>query len=115
MRPKLLVLDEPSANLDPRARRELLDVLERIDRTLLVVTHNLPFAAELCQRAVIISAGSIEADGPCDEILADARLLAENDLELPAGFDPARVVRRPRPGADAETVSARPLLPTARS
>ena len=87
MQPHLLVLDEPSANLDPRARRELLEVLDRIDRTMLVVTHDLPFAAQLCERAVVLSAGRIVADGPCTEILQDERLLAEHDLELPAGFD----------------------------
>ena len=65
MEPELLVLDEPSANLDPRARRELLDVLAALDRTLLVVTHDLPFAAELCERAVILSGGRVVADGPC--------------------------------------------------
>ena len=88
MRPQLLVLDEPSANLDPRARRELLDVLERIDRTMLVVTHDLPFAAELCERAVILSAGRIVADDACGEVLADEELLADHDLELPAGLRP---------------------------
>jgi cobalt/nickel transport system ATP-binding protein len=87
MRPRLLVLDEPSANLDPRARRELLEVLDTIDRTMLVVTHDLPFAAQLCERAVVLSGGRIVADGPCTEILGDEQLLAENDLELPAGFD----------------------------
>jgi cobalt/nickel transport system ATP-binding protein len=97
MEPELLVLDEPSANLDPRARRELLDVLAALDRTLLVVTHDLPFAAELCERAVILSGGRVVADGSCQELLADAELLARHDLELPAGFDPARVTRRPRP------------------
>ena len=76
MDPRLLVLDEPSANLDPRARRELLDLLAALDRTLLVVTHDLPFAAELCERAVILSGGRIVADGPCDDLLADAELLA---------------------------------------
>jgi cobalt/nickel transport system ATP-binding protein len=86
MRPRLLVLDEPSANLDPRARRELLEVLDEIDRTMLVVTHDLPFAARLCERAVILSGGRIAADGPCTEILADAELLAAHDLELPEGF-----------------------------
>ena len=91
MQPELLVLDEPTANLDPRARRELLQVLDRIDRTMLVVTHDLPFAAELCERAVILSAGQIVADGACCAILADERLLSEHDLELPAGFDPSRV------------------------
>jgi cobalt/nickel transport system ATP-binding protein len=87
MRPRLLVLDEPSANLDPRARRELLEVLDPIDRTMLVVTHDLPFAARLCERAVILSGGRIVADGPSAEILADEDLLAEHDLELPEGFD----------------------------
>jgi cobalt/nickel transport system ATP-binding protein len=98
MDPQLLVLDEPSANLDPRARRELLDLLAALDRTLLVVTHDLPFAAELCERAVILSRGRIVADGPCSALLADAALLAGHDLELPAGFDPSLVRRRPRPG-----------------
>ena len=97
MEPELLVLDEPSANLDPRARRELLDVLDDLDCTLLVVTHDLPFAAELCQRAVILAGGRVAADGATTDLLADAELLALHDLELPAGFDPARVTRRARP------------------
>jgi cobalt/nickel transport system ATP-binding protein len=86
MRPSLLVLDEPSANLDPRTRRELIELLDRVDRTMLVVTHDLPLAASLCVRAVIVSAGRIAADGPCREILADAELLAAHDLELPEGY-----------------------------
>jgi cobalt/nickel transport system ATP-binding protein len=94
MDPRLLVLDEPSASLDPRARRELLEMLTRIDRTMLVVTHDLPFAAELCGRAVVLSAGRIVADGPCTDILRDEALLAAHDLELPAGFDPAVLARR---------------------
>jgi cobalt/nickel transport system ATP-binding protein len=87
MRPRLLVLDEPSANLDPRARRELLEVLDSFARTMLVVTHDLPFAARLCERAVILSGGRVAADGPCAEILADEELLAAHDLELPEGYD----------------------------
>jgi cobalt/nickel transport system ATP-binding protein len=98
MDPKLLVLDEPSANLDPRARRDLIEVLARIDRTLLVTTHDLPLAAELCERAVVLAAGRVVADGSCREILSDTELLAANDLELPAGFDLGRVELRPRPG-----------------
>jgi cobalt/nickel transport system ATP-binding protein len=102
MRPRLLVLDEPSANLDPRARRGLLDVLARIERTMLVTTHDLPLAAELCARAVILAGGRVVADGPCRAILGDPDLLAANDLELPAGFDLDRVEPRPRPGAVLE-------------
>ncbi|HJU47951.1 MAG TPA: ABC transporter ATP-binding protein [Gaiellaceae bacterium] len=110
MRPDLLVLDEPSANLDPRSRRELLDVLAGIDRTMLVVTHDLPFAAELCERAVILAAGRVVADGPCGRILADGRLLAAHDLELPAGFVPTLVTPRPRPGTSAVPVRLYPPL-----
>jgi cobalt/nickel transport system ATP-binding protein len=99
MHPALLVLDEPSANLDPRARRELLEVLAGVERTMLVTTHDLPLAAELCERAVILAGGRIVADGPCEELLGDPELLAAHDLELPAGFDLAAVQRRSRPGA----------------
>ena len=97
MEPRLLVLDEPSANLDPRARRELLGLLAEIDRTMLVVTHDLLFAAELCERAVILAGGRVVADGPADLILSDAALLAAHDLELPAGVELSRIERRGRP------------------
>src|ERR687896_111685 len=91
MHPSLLVLDEPSANLDPRTRRELIELLDRVERTMLVVTHDLPLAATLCERAVVLSGGRIVADGSCPDILADAELLAAHDLELPDGFDLSRL------------------------
>jgi cobalt/nickel transport system ATP-binding protein len=87
MDPDVLVLDEPSANLDPRTRRELMELLEQLGRTMVIVTHDLPLAARLCRRAVILSAGRIVADGPCRDVLADAELLAAHDLELPEGFE----------------------------
>jgi cobalt/nickel transport system ATP-binding protein len=114
MRPHLLVLDEPSANLDPRARRELLEVLERIDRTMLITTHDLPLAAELCERAIILAAGRVVADGACRELLADDELLAAHDLELPAGFDLDAVPLRPRAGrtpTSATRPSGTPAVP----
>jgi cobalt/nickel transport system ATP-binding protein len=86
MRPSVLVLDEPSANLDPRSRRELLEVLGEIGGTMLVVTHDLPFAAASCDRALVLSGGRFVADGDCLDVLADEDLLARHDLELPAGF-----------------------------
>lgn len=97
MDPGVVVLDEPSANLDPRARRELTALLGELDRTMLLVTHDLPLAAELCHRAVILSAGRVVADGRCRELLADDALLAANDLELPMGFDMDRIPGPPEP------------------
>ena len=96
MNPRLLVLDEPSASLDPRARRELVSVLAALDRTLVVATHDLPLAAQLCERVVIMSAGRVAADGPCRDLLADQELLAAHDLEWPPGFD-LDAVPEPRP------------------
>ncbi|MCC6773144.1 MAG: ABC transporter ATP-binding protein [Gemmatimonadaceae bacterium] len=94
MRPALLALDEPSANLDPRSRRELLEVLQMVEGTMIVATHDLPLAAELCERAVILAGGRIQADAATRELLSDPRVLAEHDLELPAGFDLSRIEPR---------------------
>jgi cobalt/nickel transport system ATP-binding protein len=90
MQPEVLVLDEPSSNLDPAARREVAEILETLALTTVVVTHDLPYAFELCDRAVILNEGRVVADGPTDAILGDRALLAANRLELPYGFDPAR-------------------------
>jgi cobalt/nickel transport system ATP-binding protein len=86
MNPEVLVLDEPSSNLDPQARRELAEILLSLPVTMLMVTHDLPYALQLCERAVILDQGRIVADGPTREILADAELLAKHRLELPYGF-----------------------------
>ncbi|ANI39386.1 cobalt ABC transporter ATP-binding protein [Mycolicibacterium vaccae 95051] len=84
--PEVLVLDEPSANLDPVARRELAETLSGLDATMLIVTHDLPYAAQLCRRAIVMDHGEIVADGDIDAVLADAELLAAHRLELPWGF-----------------------------
>jgi cobalt/nickel transport system ATP-binding protein len=100
MRPEILVLDEPSSNLDPASRRELSEILRGLPVTLLMVTHDLPYAIELCPRSVILDEGRIAADGPTAELLADGGLLAKHRLELPLGFDPglaASQLRSPSP------------------
>lgn len=95
MRPDVLVLDEPSSNLDPASRRELANVLRSLDITLVMVTHDLPYALELCDRAVILSGGVIVADGATRDLLSDNLLMTEHRLELPFGFDPSHVESRP--------------------
>jgi cobalt transport protein ATP-binding subunit len=91
MQPEVLVLDEPSSNLDPAGRRELAEVLEALPVTLLMVTHDLPYALQLCPRSVVLDGGVVVADGPTRDLLADPELLAAHRLELPFGFDPRAV------------------------
>ena len=86
MKPEILVLDEPSSNLDPASRRELADILRSLEITMVMVTHDLPYAYELCARSVILKGGVIVADGSTHEILTNSALLAANRLELPVGF-----------------------------
>lgn len=88
MEPEVLVLDEPSSALDPAARRELADVLQSLRVTTIVVTHDLPYALELCERAVVLDRGVVVADGPTREVLADEGFMRAHRLELPAGFNP---------------------------
>ena len=86
MKPEILVLDEPSSNLDPASRRELADILRSLAITIVMVTHDLPYALELCERAVILSGGIIVADKKTRDILGDKELLSAHRLELPVGF-----------------------------
>ncbi len=90
--PEILVLDEPSSNLDPVARRELAEVLLGLGRdsgghgTMLMVTHDLPYALQICPRSVVLGDGEVVADGPTRDLLADPDLLRRHRLELPYGF-----------------------------
>ena len=88
MEPEVIVLDEPSSNLDPASRRELADILTGLDVTLMMVTHDLPYALQLCPRAIVLSDGIVAAEGRTLDILTDDALMKTHRLELPFGFDP---------------------------
>jgi cobalt/nickel transport system ATP-binding protein len=88
MKPEIIVLDEPTSNLDPASRRELIEVLRDLRVTQLVVTHDLPFALELCPRSLVMDQGRIVASDSTVEILSDETLMKAHRLELPYRFDP---------------------------
>jgi len=83
MNPEILVLDEPSAGLDPRARRSLINLLREMDLTMLVSTHDMRLVEELFPRTVVMDGGQIVADGKTEEILSDEYLLETHGLEKP--------------------------------
>ncbi|MBL8058131.1 MAG: energy-coupling factor ABC transporter ATP-binding protein, partial [Anaerolineales bacterium] len=82
MQPEILVLDEPSAGLDPRARRGLINLLRDLPQTMLVSTHDLRLVQEVFPRTVIMDGGQVVADGPTQQVLADPVLLEAHGLEV---------------------------------
>src|SRR3546814_11014496 len=88
MYPEILVLDEPSSNLDPASRRELADILRPLEVILLMVTHDLPYALELCLRSAIHHGGVVVPDGATSADRTDETLMRANRLKRPLGFSP---------------------------
>jgi energy-coupling factor transporter ATP-binding protein EcfA2 len=83
MEPQILVLDEPSAGLDPRARRTLINLLRELPITMLVSTHDMKLVEELFPRTIVMDEGQIVADGRTKDILEDEKLLTAHGLEKP--------------------------------
>jgi cobalt/nickel transport system ATP-binding protein len=81
--PAILVLDEPTSDLDPRGRREFKALLRQIPATKLIATHDLELAVELCPRAIVLDHGLVIADGPTVELLSDEALMLAHGLECP--------------------------------
>ncbi|MEK6779535.1 MAG: ABC transporter ATP-binding protein, partial [Candidatus Deferrimicrobiota bacterium] len=97
MEPDILVMDEPAASLDPKSRRAVIGMLNTFEHSKIVASHDLDLILDVCARCLVIRDGAIVADGPAAEILSDATLLEENNLELPLTLQgrPAKGGMRP--------------------
>ncbi len=83
MEPSVILMDEPTSDLDPKNRRRLITLVNGLKKTTVIVSHDLDFLWDTCQRVCIMNRGHITAEGPAREILSDRALLEANDLELP--------------------------------
>lgn len=83
MAPDILVMDEPSSNLDPRARRRLIELLGSFEHTKIIATHDLELVVEVCSRVIVLDGGTVAADGPVREILGHDALMRAHGLETP--------------------------------
>ena len=83
MKPDILVMDEPSANLDPKSRRQLIDILKGFHHSRIIASHDLDLILEVCDRCMVIHEGQIKADGDCENTLLDEGIMKKSDLELP--------------------------------
>jgi cobalt/nickel transport system ATP-binding protein len=86
MEPQILVLDEPSAQLDPRSRRQSIELLQNLPLTQLIATHDLDLALELCSRTIVLSRGQIVYDGKTERIMSDLDFLLQHSLESPLSY-----------------------------
>jgi cobalt/nickel transport system ATP-binding protein len=90
MRPRILLLDEPSMFLDPRGRRGLIDLLRGIGGTQVIATHDLELVLQTCERVLLLDSGKLFADGRAAEVLGDADLMLAHGLEVPASLSHRR-------------------------
>ena len=87
MQPQVLVFDEPSAQLDPRSRRQLIQLLQTLPETQLIATHDLDLVLELCDRTIVLSDGKIVYDGNTKQVLSDREFLLAHSLEMPLSLN----------------------------
>lgn len=83
MEPDILAMDEPGANLDPRSRRLLINLLKTFVHSKIIASHDLDLIMDVCQRCIVVKEGMVVADGRTQDVLTNKKLLEENNLELP--------------------------------
>lgn len=108
MGPEILVMDEPSSNLDPRARRRLIDLLRSFRHTKILATHDLDMVLDLCQRTIVLKEGRVVADGPTLEVFRNEEVLAASHLEKPLRMQGCPSCSPEKPSVQAGCVS--PLI-----
>ncbi len=81
--PDIIVLDEPSSNLDPRGRRRLIQLLRGLEQTRIIATHDLEMVVEVCERVIVLDGGRMIVEGPVCDILNDEELMLRHGLERP--------------------------------
>lgn len=94
MEPSVLVMDEPTSNLDPRARRQIIDLIHRFSHTTLITTHDMEMVLDLCDRTIVMKEGRIVADGSTRHVFGDLALLEECGLEQPCELRMKRALKR---------------------
>ena len=92
MQPEVLLLDEPATGLDPRSRRELVELLTRLGGTQVIASHDMEFVRATCRRVIVMDGGRMIADGVTDAILGDSDLMLRHGLEVPHSLAAERVV-----------------------
>lgn len=93
MQPDVLIMDEPTASLDPKSRRKLIGMLKSFEHTKIITSHDLDMVLETCDRIIVIKQGEVVADAPAAQILSNAELLEECGLELPLALQGCPVCR----------------------
>ncbi|CAA6604124.1 putative enzyme [Rhodospirillaceae bacterium LM-1] len=88
MSPGILLLDEPSTGLDPKGRRQIIDLLKGFSHSKVIVSHDLELVRDLCPRTIVLCEGKVAADGKTDALLMDAALMDRAGLEVPASLRP---------------------------
>ena len=87
MKPDVMVFDEPTAFLDPKSRRNLICVLQKLPHTMLIATHDLTFVAEVCPRCILLKEGKLFADGQAEDLLYNKELMESADVEAIGGLN----------------------------
>jgi len=107
MQPDVLIMDEPTAALDPKSRRRVMNLMKGFEHTKIITSHDLDMVFDICKRVIVIKDGRIAADGPAADILANAGLMDECGLELPLSLQKCPVC-----GRDAGFIPYSPISQT---